>query len=385
MADSKLFILCVLLITMGTIMSFSLSTYPAIYYHYGEFHFFIREFFAASLGIFLMWGFSYLDMDKIFNSLGFFIFGVFFVISIVLLFLPESIAPVTGGAKRWIHFLGFSLAPVEFFKIGFVFFLAWSFSRKIDKEDTLGEQIKKIIPYLVVFALIVLIFTFFQNDFGQTFLLLVVFVVLLALSGGRLLLIFSFLFAALTGGSLLIAIYPHRMERIRLWWGVFQDSILNYLPSNLASLIRIENVPEPYQIHNAGYAIFHGGFFGQGIGEGIVKLGFLSDVHTDMVLAGLSEEMGLVGFLLCLMIFMFIIFRILRIANRMEEKPHFLFCMGICLLLGGGFFINALGVTGVIPLKGIAVPFLTYGGSSMLANCIAIGIVLALSKKAKNL
>ncbi|MCE3038968.1 FtsW/RodA/SpoVE family cell cycle protein [Helicobacter anatolicus] len=386
MADTKLFLYTVALITIGTVMSYSLSTYPTIYHGYGEFRFLGIETIVAIIGIFLMYGLSYLNMDKAFERVGFSIFFFFSMLSILLLLLPDSIAPAIGGAKRWIKLpiLPISIAPVEFFKIGFIFFLSWSFSRKINKQDSIIEQLKKLIPYIFIFGAVVFIFAFRQNDFGQTVVLGLILVVLFAMSGGRLRLIFGFLGIGLIGISLLIASYPHRLGRILLWWGSFQDTILAYLPNILANLIRIENVPEPYQIHNAGYAIYNGGFFGQGVGEGILKLGFLSDVHTDMVLAGLSEELGFLGFLICLILFILILLHILRIANRMEEKRHFLFCIGICLLLGIAFFTNALGVTGAIPLKGIAVPFLTYGGSSMLANCVAIGLVLALSKKAKN-
>ena len=114
----------------------------------------------------------------------------------------------------------------------------------------------------------------------------------------------------------------------------------------------------------------------------MVKLGFLSEVHTDMVLAGVAEEFGFLGIIVVLGLFLFgVIYPILKIANRVQNQMYSLYCIGVACLLSFAFFINALGVTGVIPIKGIAVPFLSYGGSSLVCVGLALGIVLAISKK----
>ena len=123
--------------------------------------------------------------------------------------------------------------------------------------------------------------------------------------------------------------------------------------------------------------------FGKGLGNGLVKLGFLSEVHTDVILAGITEEMGFLGLICVCLLFIVLIFKILKIANRCENTMYYLFCSGVAVLLGFSFLINAFGISGIIPIKGIAVPFLSYGGSSLLANSIMIGMVLAISKKAK--
>ncbi|EAI7731145.1 putative lipid II flippase FtsW, partial [Campylobacter coli] len=112
-------------------------------------------------------------------------------------------------------------------------------------------------------------------------------------------------------------------------------------------------------------------------------LGFLSEVHTDFVLSGITEEIGLFGLGLICFIYLWMILRIFRIAGRCEEKQDFIFCSGIALLLLFSFFMNAFGIISLTPLKGVAVPLLSYGGSSMWAICIGIGYVLMISKKVK--
>ena len=173
------------------------------------------------------------------------------------------------------------------------------------------------------------------------------------------------------------------MLRVKTWWGSIQDLVLSIFPENLAQSIRIENTPEPYQVFYSISAMNNGGIFGSGIGNGIIKLGFLSEVHTDVVLAGLVEEGGIIGLFICLLLFAVIIYRILRIANRTKNNVYSLFCIGVMVMLSFSFLINAFGITGIIPIKGIAVPFLSYGGSAIIATCIAIGMVLSISKTIK--
>ena len=140
---------------------------------------------------------------------------------------------------------------------------------------------------------------------------------------------------------------------------------------------------EPYQISHSLNAIAHGGMFGEGLGLGIFKLGFLSEVHTDFVLSGITEEIGLFGLGIICIIYLWMILRIFRIAGRCEKKEYFIFCSGIALLLLFSFFMNAFGIISLTPLKGVAVPLLSYGGSSMWAICIGLGYVLMISKKVK--
>lgn len=305
---------------------------------------------------------------------------------VIMHFLPESMATSAGGAKRWIRLPGFSLAPVEFFKVGFVFFLAWSFSRKFTHTHkiTLKDELLLFLPYAGIFFVAVFLIAVLQNDLGQVVLLGLTLAFMLFFAGSS----FKF-FLFLIGGALIvfttaIVTSAHRILRIKQWWATAQDFVLNLLPTGLASRLRVEDLPEPYQIYHSFNAIKHGGLTGVGLGNGIIKLGFLSEIHTDIVLAGIAEELGFVGVLFVTLLILFIVHRIFRIANRSENQVYYLYCVGIAMLIGFAFLINAFGISGITPIKGIAVPFLSYGGSSLLAISVAIGMVLAISKKARN-
>jgi cell division protein FtsW len=159
--------------------------------------------------------------------------------------------------------------------------------------------------------------------------------------------------------------------------------VLGLLPESIADKLRVPVEVEPYQIGNSLNAIHNGGFFGAGLGDGTFKLGFLSEVHTDFILAGLSEEFGFVGLVFVVFLFMWMLQRIFKIANRVEDMSLYLFCIGIGLILAFSFLVNAYGISGITPIKGLSVPFLSYGGSAMLGASFGVGMVLMASKKAK--
>lgn len=384
--DYPLFLLVCLLIITSVIFSYSLTIYTVEYYGYNHFHFFIRQFLVAFLAILLMWSFSLFDPDKLIKRVGMSLFIVFFLLMVIMPFLPSSFVTASGGANRWIRLPGFSLSPVEFFKIGFIYFLSWSFHRKvIDKPRKLGlkDEALLLAPYFLTFFVVVFIVAFLQKDLGQVVLLGIILVVLLIFAN-RSFKIFLILGAgALMGLIGLILAAPHRINRIHSWWSMVQDSILSILPSWTEQYLRIDELPEPYQVSHSLNAMHNGGFFGQGLSNGDLKLGFLSEVHTDFVLAGITEELGLLGLSLFVLIIFAIVWRVFRISRRVENPIYHLFTLGIGLMIIIAFLINSYGISGIIPIKGIAVPFLSYGGSSMLALSISIGLVLSISRTVK--
>ncbi|CAM3584813.1 MULTISPECIES: FtsW/RodA/SpoVE family cell cycle protein [Helicobacter] len=385
MVDRPLFIISASLITIGIIFSYSLSSFAILYYDYGEFHFVLRQLIAGILGIMLMWGISRCNPDNFILWFGFSLFfgGIFLMF--IMHFLPESLATSAGGAKRWIRLPFFSLAPVEFFKIGFIIFLAWSFARKFSllEQKTLKEEFITFLPYVAVFLIAVYLIAILQNDLGQIVLLGATLALMMTFAGSSFKLFLYLLSGAFALFILVIITSTHRIMRIKAWWAGTQDLILSFFPQSIANSLRVENLPEPYQIQHSLNAIANGGILGEGLGNGLIKLGFLSEVHTDVILAGIAEEIGFVGLLCISLLFVALLFRILKIANRCENTMYYLFCSGVAVLLGFSFLINAFGISGLIPIKGIAVPFLSYGGSSILATSIMIGMVLSISKKAK--
>ncbi|MDY3114144.1 MAG: FtsW/RodA/SpoVE family cell cycle protein [Helicobacter sp.] len=385
MVDRPLFILSVCLITIGVLFSYSLSSFAILYYGYGEFHFMIRQLIAGVFGILLMWGISRCNPDAFILRFGFLLFfgGIFLML--IMHVLPESLATSAGGAKRWIRLPFFSLAPVEFFKIGFITFLAWSFARKFSllEQKSLKEEFLTFLPYVAVFLVAVYLIAILQNDLGQIVLLGTTLAIMMMFAGSSFKLFLYLSSSALALFIIVILTSSHRILRIKTWWAGVQDLILSIFPESIANTLRVENLPEPYQIQHSLNAIFNGGILGEGLGNGLIKLGFLSEVHTDVILAGITEEIGFLGLFVLSGIFIALLFRILKIANRSKSVVYYLFCSGVAVILGFSFLINAFGISGLIPIKGIAVPFLSYGGSSILASSIMIGMVLSISKKAK--
>lgn len=369
MIDKALFSTTILLLLIGLIMSYSLSSYIVIQNGYTQSHFFIRQLIAVTIGISLMIGLSKLDPDKWFKPIGIILFFSFLFILLLMPLLPESLVYSVGGAKRWINLGSISITPVEFYKIGFIMFISWSLVRtRLPKgKIPLAQEIKVFIPYLGILIISTLLIAVFQKDLGQTVVISATLIVLFILVGSSFR-FFSILFGlGLTGFILLIITQPHRLKRIQEWFLSF-DNKANRL--------------ESYQISNSLDAINHGGLWGQGIGNGQYKLGFLSEVHTDFVLSGMMEELGFISIFVVVFAFLFIIFRIFKIAATVENPVYYLFAVGVALLIAFSFLINSFGISGITPIKGIAVPFLSYGGSQIIASCLSIGLVLMISKKA---
>ncbi|MCB4751768.1 MAG: FtsW/RodA/SpoVE family cell cycle protein [Sulfurovum sp.] len=384
MIDKPLLIAVVMLLTLSLVMDYSLSVYTVQHFGYSDFHFLMRQGAAVLLSLTVIVFLSKFNPDTWFVWIGWALFVVFFLLMATMQALPASLVSAVGGAKRWIHIGSISIAPVEFFKVGFIFFLSWSFTRKFKQKEKMGfqEEIMMFAPYLFVFFFAVVLIAIFQKDLGQVIVLGAALLTLFLFVGSSYKFFFMLLSSAFLGAVALIFLAPHRMARIKSWWIGVQDTILSLFPFESIQNLRVEsNVKEPWQISNSLNAIHNGGLWGQGLGNGQFKLGYLSEVHTDFILAGITEEFGFLGMSVVVLTILFIIFRIFKIASRVKNPMYYLFCIGIGLLITFAFLLNAYGIAGITPIKGIAVPFLSYGGSHILATSIAIGIVLMISKK----
>ena len=383
--DYFLFILVSMLIIVSIVFSYSLTIYTVEFLGYGQFHYILRQGLVGIFCIYLMWWMARLNPNKIMHRTGMTLFGVGLFLMVIMPFLPASLVTASGGANRWIRLPGISLSPVEIFKIGFIYFLSWSFFRKVihqPKKGLFGDLLL-LSPYFLVFIFIVFLIAVLQKDLGQVALLTAIMLTLIIFANRSLKIIFALILIAIVGMIVLIAAAPHRINRIHSWWSMVQDGILSVLPSTFEQYLRIKNLPEPYQVSHSLNAIHNGGFFGQGISFGDLKVGFLSEVHTDFVIAGITEEIGWLGIFIITTILMLVILRILAISRKVDSKIFHLFTTGIALMIIVAFLINGAGISGIIPIKGIAVPFLSYGGSSLITSSFAIGLVLSISRTVK--
>jgi len=375
--DTLIFIIVAFLMLIGALFSYSLPIFLETFNpNYTDYHFLKRYITFAVGGFIIMFILSRAKPEKWFNFIGFSTLIVSGILVIVLPFLPESIAPVIKGAKRWIRLGIVNIAPVEFFKIGVVFFLSWSFTRKIKKDEDVKDEIIIILPYLIVLGIFWTFISLLLSDLGQVIVMLFIFIILLIGVGGKGKTLGLIFLVGIIIGVIAIVSKPYRLARIENWLytmslNFFKQPIIEGSIANYNQVIQSLN------------AIHHGGILGVGIGEGVFKLGYLSDVHTDFVLAGIAEESGLLGITIILGLFAVLLYRIFRISNRSEKKEYQLFALGVGSLIALQLLLNGFGITSLFPLKGLTVPFLSYGGSSLIAFCIAIGMVLMISKRAK--
>ncbi len=382
----QLYIATIALMLFSVAAIYSMSLYPALYLGVSANYFLLRDAVAVVIAILLMTYIANLNPNKMFTPLGFTLFVLFFVIIIAMVFMPESLVKSVKGAKRWIKVGSVSLAPTEFFKYGFLFFIAWSLERKsrvLQQTKGVWEEIVVITPYFMLLGLAILILAVAQKDLGQSVVLLFTTLALLFLSGRSKKFFITLGTTVALLVVLLIVIAPHRINRFKGWWVGVQDSILSLLPEAIAKTMRVTDTTEALPIVNARYALENGGFFGHGLGAGQYKLGFISEVHTDFIFAGLGEEIGFIGLFIILLLFAYIITLIFRIASKLESLKERYFTYGVGIILFLSLAINLFGVTGIIPEKGIAVPILSYGGSQLVATATAIGMVLMLAKRIK--
>lgn len=370
MIDRVLLVAVLILLGMGLIMSYSLPVYYLENNNLKDYTLFIKQFISITIGVTLMIILSQLDAKKWFHILGIMIFVIFYFILILMLILPESIVPLKAGAKRWIDLKYAFITPSEFYKIGFLMFISWSLARtRFSKNNiVLKDEIKIFIPYLIILLSNIILLGVFQNDLGQSLVLMILLFVVFVLSGSSLKFILIYIGYIFLSLLILIITFPYRFVRIKEW-------IISFNPN--------VNRLETYQVSNSLDAIHNGGFFGQGIGNSHYKLGFLPEIHTDFVLSGMIEELGIISIICVIFLIILITYRILKIASQTNIITYYFFCTGAAAIITISFIINSFGITGITPIKGIAVPFLSYGGSQVIAYSVLIGFVLMISKTIK--
>ena len=282
------------------------------------------------------------------------------LISLVLLVLVliPGIGGKVKGASRWIRLPGFNFQPSEFTKIALILYLAYSIDKKQDRIRSLSAG---FLPYMVV-LIILLGLLLKQPDLGAALTLAAVTILMLFAAGTRLVFILGSAMVALPFVAFLVYHSAYRLKRIKAFMNPEQD------PTGIG-----------WQIIQSKYAFGAGGFFGQGLGEGKQKLFYLPEAHTDFILSVVGEELGYVGVLIIIGMFFILIQRAMRIAMAAQDSFGRFLALGIAVLFAIEASVNMGVVTGLLPTKGLALPFLSYGGSSLLISLFAVGILLNIS------
>jgi len=356
--DFMIFLSVLLLLGIGIIMVFSSSQYTSYYQYKDSFHFLRRQFFNALVGIAAMVFVLKINYQKL-KILAKPALIVSFILLIVILIPGVGIE--VNGSIRWLGVGGLQVQPSEIIKVTMVMYLALFLSQR---QHLMQSFTKGFLPPLAIMgvacALIML-----QPDLGTALALSGTTVVMLWAAGARKT---HLTLLVICGVALILAaivLEPYRMERLMAFLDPWKD------PQDTG-----------FQTIQSLLAIGSGGLAGMGLGFGRAKMFYLPERHTDFIFAILAEELGFIGGAVVIMLFLLFVWRGLKVAVSFPEAFGSLLAIGITSMVGIQAIINLGVVTGSLPVTGITLPFISYGGSSLLFSLAGIGLLLNVSRYA---
>ena len=329
-------------------------------------HFMVRQSIFLFVGTLIVLFIAYfVDIDalkaKAFQQ--FIIIGV-----IILLIITLILGSEINGSKNWLNLGFFSIQSSEFLKLASIIYLSYIIDKKMSQARI--YNIKTLLPplFMLGFGLVLILV---QGDLGGTILNIGIILFILMYSDIKNIVKIQ-LFGSISLPFVIYLIYT-----------------LIFDTKNTYRLNRIKVIMEPfkyengegYQLSNSLLAIGNGGVTGQGMVNGIMKLGYLPEPHTDFIFSVLAEEAGLIGVIAVIALYMYITFKGIIYANTTKNNYYKIICIGVVSYLFLQVFINLAGISGIIPLTGVTLPLLSYGGSSLLSISVAFGLLLATTKK----
>ncbi|WP_262314526.1 FtsW/RodA/SpoVE family cell cycle protein [Lacticaseibacillus parakribbianus] len=365
-----------LLCATGLVMVYSASAYY-IQTHYGQAQnaVMIKQLVFVLIGLVLVGLFYYLKLSVLRWPSFQWLANVALFGSLVYLIVHGLLHPASAinGASAWIPVGGFHIQPTEFAKLIMIIYLAHMFTMRQDQMRRIDFQVRELRkPLLFVFVLIVLVLV--EPDTGGAMILAVIAAVMLFASGISLRygVGISGLAGALAAGAYFAAsriTFPAKLLREHYQ---LRRVVAALHPFQMAKT-------DGNQVVNSLLAIDHGGLFGVGLGMSSQKLGFLPEPYTDFILAVVAEELGLIGAALVLLGIFFLIMRFYLVGIRSKTNFHALIAYGIATMMLIQTVFNVGAVTGLLPVTGVTLPFISYGGSSMLVLSASVGIMLNIS------
>jgi cell division protein FtsW len=352
----NLFTISIVLICIGIIMIYSSSSIYA-WEKYGDSFYFLRRH-LVFLGIGLVFTFLAMVFDyRLFRKYARFLFWVAFIL-LVLVLIP-GLGREVSGARRWFRFKFISFQPSEFANLALIIYIADFICRK-------GDQIKVLVkgfipPVCALGAISILILL--QPDLGTVIALSSVVLIMLYISGVRSKHILSLILCSLPMVYILVFSVPYRRARILAFLNPWLD------PKGTG-----------FQIIQSQIAIGSGGLFGVGLGHSQQKLFYLPAAHTDFIFSIIGEEFGLFGTLGIILLFMIFILHGLRIIKNAQDKFGYFLALGLVLMISLKAIVNISVSCGVFPTKGLPLPFISYGGSSLIFDLVSLGILINIAR-----
>lgn len=343
------------LIAFGVVMVYSASAVYASNMFGNGYHFLVRQTAFAVLAFAVLAIFAHIKIDWLRKST----YPVLLLAVMLMLAVALGLGRSAGGATRWLPVGPVNVQPAELAKLSMILWLAHSLAKKAHRVRTFSIG---FLPHVIVAGLLMLL-CLAQPDFGSAVMIaLLTFVVLFA-AGARAGYLLGGLLLALPIAYAGVASSPYRMRRITAFLEPFEH-----------------RQGAGYQITESLMSFGSGGWTGVGLGDGRQKLLFLPEAHTDFISAIIGEELGFLGVLLLCSAFAWVVIRGLRAAWRVSDEYASYLAAGMTLFIGLQAFTNLAVAMGLLPTKGLALPFVSYGGSSLIINAAAAGIILNVSR-----
>lgn len=354
-ADALLTSVVVALVAFGVVMVYSASAVFADHVYGNGYLFLIRQTVFASMGLAVMITAARIDYHRYRPLTYIMLGGAVLLLLMVLVGLGRN----AGGATRWIAVGPINIQPAEVAKVSLIFWLAYSLSAKQEKIRSFSVG---FLPHVLVAGVLMLL-CLKQPDFGSAVMIGALTFVLLFTAGARTGYLMGAVMFVLPICYALVTTSPYRMRRIQAFLDPFAH-----------------RYDVGYQIAESLMSFGSGGIFGVGIGDSRQKLFFLPEAHTDFIGAIVGEELGYIGIVGLLIAYTILVWRGIRIAFRAQDDYGTYLTVGVTMFLGLQAFTNLAVAMGMLPTKGLVLPFVSYGGSSLLVNCAAVGVVLNVSR-----
>jgi len=353
-----LFGVAVILLSAGVVMVYSASAIVAADRFHDAYFFLKKQVFWALLGALGLWAALRLDYRRL---EGWVLPALLLAGLLLVLVLIPPIGQTINGTRRWIRLGPVSFQPAELAKLALVIYLAAFFARK---RDAIGDFRRGVLPPLAVAGVLAAL-VFVQPDLGNCLTLVALTFALLFLTGGRVRHLAVVLAPAVPLLALAIWMAPYRLRRITAFVDPWSD------PRGSG-----------FQIIQSWLAFGNGGLFGQGVGASKQKLFYLPEAHTDFIFAIIGEELGFLGAVTIVLLFVVFAWRGLRIGLRAPDPFGAHLALGITVLIATQTLVNLGVVTGLLPTKGLPLPFISFGGSALLVTMLSTGVLLNISQHA---
>ena len=348
-------------------MVYSSSSYIAISEYNNSEYYFIKQALFVGAGLLISLFIFFIRYTKLKHK-NLIMYAISFIVGLLiyLLIFGEEI----NGAKGWLNIGPVGIQPAEFAKVAVIWYFAYIFSRR--QQQIVRDFWSSMKQPAILFGVILLLIAI-QPDIGGAAIILFIGVIMIFASGVSTKL-------GVTMGALGITVILGVVELVRVF-GTKLPFLQAYQYDRFLAFWDPFEVSESagLQLVNSYYALSRGGLFGVGIGQSVQKTGYLPEPYTDFIISIIGEELGLLGILFILTLFIFLILRIYLVAIRTKDPFGSLLCVGIATMFLIQGSINLGGVLGLLPITGVTFPFISYGGSSTLVLTISIGLVLNVS------